>query len=428
MFEGKKIMEAADWIGVRMSGRGVSADEGGMTKGFDAGDRILFMTNLARVRGVPLSEQYAIDHDNLSWSLVDRVARGLEEFKTKRGLRDFTDLLQEFVDTGFQVPLEVLIVDEAQDLSRLQWAVVERLASVTRRVVIGGDDDQAIFQWAGADVQTFIDMPGRVLTLDQSWRVPRSVAEVASEVLSRVKNRRPKTWKPRLDENGNAVEGEVKRVVSLDEVDFQSGEDTLVLSRNLAPLRDDAEPLLRGDGIMYENQYGYSSVKRSVVDAILTWERLRRGEHVPVSEVEKVYEQMSVGRGFLRGHKKLPGFPDRDAMVDMEALVMHGGLTTDLIWHEALEKMAREDRVYMTKALRTGQKLTEKPTVRLSTIHGSKGGEAQHVVLLRDVAYRTAREAQDQWEQEARVFYVGVTRAKRKLTIVAPQTRHSYDV
>lgn len=429
MFEGKKVLECADWLGVQMSGRGVSADEGGMAKGFDAGDRILFMTNLARVRGVDLREQYAIDPDNLSWALVDKVSRGIEEFKRARGLRDFTDLLQEFVEEEFHIPLDVLIVDEAQDLSWLQWRVVELLATGVRRVVIGGDDDQAIFQWAGADVQRFIDMPGTVETLDKSRRVPRSVQEVSNEVLRRVKNRRQKTWSPRVDPvTGEAVEGEVRRVVSLDEVDFHSGEQTLILSRNLAPLRDDAEPLLRGDGILYESQYGSSSVKRSVVDAILTWERLRRGERVTVQEAEKVYEQMSVGEGFARGHKKLPGFPDREAQVSLDDLKRNGGLQTDAIWHDALDKLAREDRAYMVKALRTGQKLTERPTVRLSTIHGAKGGEAHHVVLLRDVAYRTMRETADQWEAEARVFYVGVTRAKHRLTIVAPQTRHSYDL
>lgn len=429
VFQGKKVLECADWLGVKMTGRGVSSDEGGLTKGYDIGDRALFMTNLARVKGISLAEQYALDHDNIPWSQIDRISRGIEEFKNHHGLSDFTDMLSIFLDSGVEIPLDVLIVDESQDNSFLQWRVVDKLSKSARRVVVAGDDDQAVFSWSGADVDHFIGLKGTTRVLEQSWRVPRSVQEVAAEVLSRVKNRRPKTWRPRVDpDTGQAVEGEVVRVGSLDEVDFQSGEDVLVLARNLAPLRDDAENLLRGDGILYESQYGHSSVKRSVVDAILHWERLRRGESVPVNYVEKIYELMSVGVGFERGHKKLPALPDRDAQVGMGDLLEHAGLKTDAEWYEALDKISYEDRAYMRKALRTKQKLTERPRVRLSTIHGSKGGEAQHVVLLRDVAYRTARETPDQWEAEARTFYVGVTRAKQKLTIVSPQTRHSYDV
>jgi len=426
MFEGAKIKECADWLGVEMSGRAASAEEG-VVKGYLAGDRILFMDNLARVRGVSLREQYAQDNDNLSWVLVERTARGMEEFKRKRGLHDFTDLLQEFVNSDFCARIDVLIVDEAQDLSWLQWKVVDKLAEGARRVIVGGDDDQAIFIWGGADVQHFVRMDGDVRVLEQSWRVPRAVQGVAMEILSRVKSRREKTWKPRTDpKTGREVEGEVRRVGSLDEIDFGSGEETMVLSRNLSHLRDDAMPLLTSDGILYEFR-GYPSVKRSVVDAILTWERLRRGESVPVPAAEKMYEHLALGTGFQRGHKKLPGLQEREEVTDAD-LRKDGGLVATGIWHEALEKIDRSDRAYMVKALRSGQKLTERPSVKLSTIHGSKGGEADHVVLVRDVAYRTSRETPDQWEAEARVFYVAATRAKQKLTIVAPQTRHSYEM
>lgn len=426
MFEGPKIKECADWLGLEMSGRAVTSDDS-TVKGYLAGDRILFMDNLARVRGVSLREQYAQDNDNLSWAMVERAAKGMEEFKRNRGLHDFTDLLMEFVNSDFRAQLDVLIVDEAQDLSWLQWKVVDKLAADARRVIIGGDDDQAVFVWGGADVQHFINMKGDVRVLEQSWRVPRAVQAVALEVLSRVKSRREKTWKPRLDESGKEVEGEVRRVGSLDEVDFVSGEETMVLSRNLAHLRDDAMPLLTSDGILYEFR-GYPSVKRSIVDAVLTWEKLRRGGSVPVTDAEKMYQHLALGTGFVRGHKKLPGLPDREANVTDADLRAHGGLVAEGIWHEALEKIDRVDRAYMVKALKSGQKLTERPAVKLSTIHGSKGGEAPHVVLLRDVAYRTSKETPDQWEAEARVFYVAATRAKQKLTIVAPQTRHSYDI
>lgn len=427
ILEGKKLLEFGDWIGVEMTGRSASMEEG-MISGYKVGDRIIFMENLARVKGISLAEQYRLDHDNLNWALVDRVSRGLREFKNKKGLHDFTDLLQEFVNSDWSTSLDVLFVDESQDLSHLQWQVVRKLAKNVRRLVIAGDDDQAIFTWGGADPTVLINLEGDETVLEQSWRVPQLVQDTAFEVLKRVKARREKIWYPRVDDNGETVIGEVARVGSLDEIDFGVGEDILVLSRNQSHLRDDAMRLLSSSGILYEFR-GATSVRRSIIDAILNWERLRRGERIPVAAVEKIYEYMSVGdNGVARGHKKLPAFPDRDAEVSMSDLKESGGLKVDGIWHDALEKIDRRERAYMVKALRRGEKLTERPTTRLSTIHGSKGGEADHVVLIRDVAYRTARETGIDWENEARVFYVAATRARKKLTIVAPQTRHSYDI
>jgi superfamily I DNA/RNA helicase len=373
------------------------------------------------VRGITLRQQFDEYPDDLNWVLVDRVARGLAEYKRQKHLQDFTDMVSMFADSEWNARLDVLFVDEAQDLSLLQWRVVQRLAKGCRRVVVAGDDDQAIYAWAGAAVEHFVGMPGKVQVLGQSWRVPQSVQGVAMEVINRVKQRRPKAWSPRPQA------GVVRRVQSLDEIDFGTGEDVLVLARNAAFLRDDAAALLRTEGVLYSFR-GAQSVKASVVDAILDWERLRRGEAITVDDAARVYEQISVGPHLTKGYKKLPGFEDREAEVTMRDLHERGGLKTEAIWHEALDRISAEDRAYMLKALRRGEKLARNPTVKLSTIHGAKGGEAQHVILLRDMAFRTYKAMETHPDDEHRCFYVAATRAMQQLTIVAPQTRRSYDI
>lgn len=423
VLEGKKLAEFGDWLGVRVSGKGVSMEEG-TTFGFDVGDRCLHMENLARVRGISLREQYEMDSDDLSWPLVERVGRGLEEYKRARGVYDFTDMLKMFVETEWATSLDVLLVDEAQDLSALQWRVVEHLAKSARRVVIAGDDDQAIYKWAGAAVEHFVALPGEERVLAQSWRVPPVIQNVALNVLSHVKNRRAKSWNPREGDAGLVV-----RAQSLDELDFASGEDTLILARNTCFLRDDAIPLLRSEGIMHSFR-GATAVRQSLINAILDWERLRRGERITVSRAEKIYAEMEAGQGYTRGNKKLPVFQDREAEIGLAELKESAGLQTEAIWHEAMSRVSVEDRVYMLKALRRGEKLLRAPSVRLSTIHGSKGGQADHVVVMRDVAWRTFREKALDPESEARTWYVAATRAKQRLTIVAPQTRRerAYDI
>ena len=53
------------------------------------------------------------------------------------------------------------MVDEAQDLTPLQWDMVVKIAKNVDRVYIAGDDDQAIYEWNGADVRFVSNFPGK---------------------------------------------------------------------------------------------------------------------------------------------------------------------------------------------------------------------------------------------------------------------------
>ena len=138
---------------------------------------------------------------------------------------------------------------------------------------------------------------------------------------------------------------------------------------------------------------------------------------------------MSVGRGFARGSKTLPRFSDEET-VHYRDLVDRGGLLLgkDVLWFDALDKMSPTDVAYIRAALRRGEDLRADPRIRLSTIHGVKGGQADEVVLMTDMAQRTYEEARRNPEDEARVWYVGVTRAREKLHIIAPRTSRFYQI
>lgn len=415
VMEGKVITEFSDWLGLRMS-EYRSMDDTTMF-GFTEGDRAMFMENLSRVTMRPLRELYNENPDGLPWSLVERVQRGLAEFKKAKTVLDFTDMLQKFVDGGWSPPLEVVFVDEAQDLSALQWRVVWQLASRARRVVIAGDDDQAIYRWAGADVEQFVGLEGSVSVLDQSWRVTPEVQRLSSAILRKVLHRREKVWSP-VDRPG-----QVERSGQLDTVDL-SGEDILILGRNVFSLRQAAD-FLRREGVLFEMR-GSSSVKPKTAAAVRTWEAIRRGESVPTDDAVGVYEFMSTGREVTRGHKKLPNLSDQET-VSYDQLVQSGGLLTRAPWFEALSRISGDEVSYLRAALQRGEALAS-PRIRLSTIHGSKGGEADHVVLLPDMARRTHEEMLRLPEDEARVWYVAATRSRGRLTITQPRDRLHYDI
>lgn len=417
VFEGRKLKEFGDWLGYEIS-EYVSMDDT-LQAGFTKGDRALFMENLSRVKMTPLRQLFDEADDELDWGVVEQIQKGMREYKAHHNLIDYTDMLERFAETEWSPNLNVLFVDEAQDLSLLQWRVVRKLAHNCRRVVIAGDDDQAIYEWAGAALNHFIGLEGDVRVLDKSWRVPRTVQDVSENLIGRVRNRRTKVWSPR------DAEGAVNWETGVPRVDW-SGKDILVLARNNFVLKP-VETWLKQEGVIFETK-GRFSVPQSLLSAVRNWEKLRRGERISADEARGVYEYLASGEGVARGYKTLPSLPP-DEMVSLGDLKTRGGLRTDGIWHEVMSRASPKDVAYVLHSLKQGESLNPKKCrVRLSTIHGSKGGEADHVVLLPDMARRTFSEYRRAPESEARVWYVGATRAKETLTVLRSRTKIAYDI
>ena len=139
---------------------------------------------------------------------------------------------------------------------------------------------------------------------------------------------------------------------------------------------------------------------------------------------------MSTGERVTRGYKKLTGLADDD-LVTLPILVESYGLKADdsMIWSEAMDKLPDMDRAYITALLRRGGKFNGIPRITASTIHGSKGGEADNVVLFTDLSPAADNEMRINPDDMHRVFYVGVTRTKQNLYIVeAEDATRSYDL
>tara|TARA_R110000737_G_scaffold70790_1_gene99228 strand:+ start:1041 stop:2549 length:1509 start_codon:yes stop_codon:yes gene_type:complete len=391
--------------------------EEGAVFGLSKGDQMLFMENIARNKKVSVREQWEQVNLDIPWNHVKWFCVGLEKYKEERYLKDYTDMLYLFLKEKSKPTLDVLIVDEAQDLSKLQWDCIRKLAQGVKNIHIAGDDDQAIYQWAGADVNTFIELEGEVTVLENSYRIPRKVHEVAQGILNRIptKNRRVKSWNPR------SVEGEILIHTSHEHLDFSEG-DWLVLARN-GYILNRVEKFLQQIGFIYARN-NVLSVRQELLDAIGNWELLRKNRKVSASKVRDIYYFMSVGRGVARGHKKLPGVGEDD-LLSIEELKEKHGLLTDVIWHEALDKIGGTQREYIIACLRRGEKISN-PRIRLSTIHAAKGGEADNVVVFTDVSVKTWNELYSRPDGENRAFYVAVTRTRKNLHIIQPSTSKFY--
>ena len=130
---------------------------------------------------------------------MEYVDKCLYEYKQAFGLYDFTDMLDYFIATAdkFCPAFDLCFLDEAQDLSPLQWDIAHILDSRSEKMYVAGDDDQAIYRWAGADVEHFINLNGGSEVLSQSYRVPHEVHKLAESVVSRIGRRFPKKYEPK---------------------------------------------------------------------------------------------------------------------------------------------------------------------------------------------------------------------------------------
>ncbi len=391
--------------------------EDGIVLGLSKGDQMLFHENIARNKQIPIVEQWQQSGMLMSWKHMEWFCKGLDKFKEQRFLKDYTDMLHLFLQEPTSPELDVLIVDEAQDLSSLQWQCIRKLAKNTEEVYVAGDDDQAIYQWAGADVKSFINLKGKETVLEQSYRIPKKVHEVAQGILNRIPkaNRKEKKWKPR------ELEGSVSFHVSHEHVDFMEGQ-WLVLARN-GYLLNRVQDLLQQHGYLYERN-NKLSVREKLLDAIGNWELLRKGRSVSVEKAKDIYTFMSVNKGVKRGHKALPTLNDTE-LVSLEELKTNCGLLVDGIWHESLDKIGATEREYLIACLRRGEKIS-RPRIKLSTIHAAKGGEADNVLLFTDISTKTWTELYERPDNENRAFYVAVTRTRKNLHIVQPSTSKFY--
>jgi superfamily I DNA/RNA helicase len=430
VFTGKRVHEFGEAHGLQLYG-GLSSDDGTYSS-FFGDDLILFLENLARITRIPLERvlsdyDFALPDSDRAW----RAIRALRAYKEENGLYDFTDMIEEFIKLDDPPRLEVLMVDEAQDLSELQWAMVQLLTRHVKRVYVAGDDDQTIFTWAGAS-ERFIHMSGSVQQLKQSFRVPRKVHALANRIISQIYDRRDKSWEAR-DATGSysTIEG----IHRLDPSKLDPALGTvMMLGRTVKMLRNKFIPFCRHHGYLYR-YFENPSIKPTQAIAIDAWNQLQQGFPIPVEDASRIYDLLP-----SEGHKKKKGLvksgykvrlkriaeQPEPPKVTLQELRQDYGLLAEGMWKDVFTEIEPKDVEYIQKVLDNGFSILDKPHIHISTIHRVKGGQANTVVLLSDTAKASERMASTNRDEETRVFYTGITRTFEDLIVVQPDKRHYY--
>ena len=410
IFTSSHLRQFAQQINIELTGSTDSEDD---VPKLD--NPILAVHQLAMSMDISLEEAYHRSELNIPWNKVEYVVKSYLKFKAANSLLDFADLLHHFIEHPERCPkLDVCVIDEAQDLSTVQWKIVDILAQNTKELYIAGDDDQAIYNWAGADVERFLTYPGEVEVLNHSYRINRSVYDVANKIVKRIRLRQPKTWSPREDD------GNVQRINCVEDLvrGIRSDDEWLIMAPAnymLNPIHDE----LKGAGLIFERNH-VKSISDKMLECVYGWESLRKGYEVPFNVVKGIYSYMSSEK-ITRGHKQLAG-ADPNKTYNMHKLVeYHGMLAKDQPWFDALDKISEDKRIYLRAILRRGMKANREPRIKLSTIHSAKGGEASNVALLMDLSTKQMDNYRRDSDSINRMFYVGVTRAKENLYLITPK-------
>ena len=368
----------------------------------------LRIINLAKLRNITIDQQFNLGEHNqdVEYDKLNIIANELDRYKKEYNLIDFNDMILDFVKSDKSPRFDVVFIDEAQDLSRMQWDMVNHFN--TQDSFIAGDDDQAIFRWAGADVDSFITQTGKMLHLTQSMRIPKKVHDFAMKIIERVSNRIYKEWKPKT------VEGSVRMYESFEDVDLSKGE-WMVLTRTRHML-EAIEETLTTKGLYFENKFK-KSFEKDIQDAAIDWHNLLKGQLLNYRQLENISKYM----GPSHWHKKKMKGMVKEAFYGIDQLVKDYGLQIKLNWFEAFNDCSTDRKEYIRAMRRNGESLKENPRIQLSTIHSVKGGEKQNVVLLTDLTHNTNKAYEKNPGDENRLFYVGATRTKENLHVIQPK-------
>ena len=395
---------------------------------------------------------------------------------TYRIFRRYPDILAHF-----QRRWPYICVDEAQDTSKIQHAILRLLASASGNIFMVGDEDQSIYGFRAAWPQALLEFEqvfpsAKVLKLETNYRSTRAIVEKADAFIRRNQNRRPKRMRTE-NQQGSAI-----RKIMLTDYNRQYSyllkiaesceESTAVLYRN----NDSALPLidlLEQKGVPYacrqrEGFFFTSPLVRDVTDmlefafddgnkdlflrfyykldlklkkAVVT--KLLYGMPKDRSVFEALLEsgelepwQIGKVKAMQTHYSKLPYLTSFAAIQRLVRYMGYGDYLQeqhgDTAKLDILLSLANQTPMVgqfllhlreLKDHIETLEPRPDCPFV-LSTIHASKGLEYDRVILIDAVdGLLPSADEGEELEEERRLFYVGTTRAKKQLEFLCYENK-----
>jgi DNA helicase II / ATP-dependent DNA helicase PcrA len=342
--------------------------------------------------------------------LMARVYREYERRKEASGALDFEDLLERAVRlfdddeqaaATFRDRYRAFTVDEYQDVNLLQQSLLERWLGGRDELCVVGDDYQSIYGFTGASPAHLLAVPRRyphalVVRLEQNYRSTPQVLELANGLVPRLGGAE-KTLRPVLAAGPEPeLHGFADGAAEAAAVASRIGglgvplEQTAILFRTNARSAD-FEDALYAAGLPFQ---GASLLEREAARQLL---RRLRGE--PREEARR----LALESGWVETFQDGLGDREQTRQADLARLV---GLA------ESFDGGAAEFRAWLDERYGKGAA----GGVNLLTLHRAKGLEFEAVFVVRVTEGELPIRRGDVAE-ERRLLYVGLTRAKRRLSV-----------
>lgn len=328
-------------------------------------------------------------------SVYETFVQKYEAFKERDNLVDFTDMLEWGLLHMPPVRARYAVIDEAQDLCPVIYSIIDRLfEGVDERWWIG-DDDQALYKFSGATADLFLEQMKRAryqVELRNTRRYGQEVVDFSRQIIRRVANRHEKDIVGSMGRSGRIqMAGQFTPIPG----------NIFVLHRHVMGCRAAGDAYIQA-GIPFRNERGKSPLEAA--NKTKAWQALRKlagSMKAPVGLIRVLVEdhvpsiQKDTARTRLvtAGAKKRLGDMDENGqamslvdLVQSKILTEEGAAVLKKKDYGTLTRS--ENFEYYDRVVANGHELDTKNAPVITTIHGSKGREADGVIVLSEMGNR----------------------------------------
>ena len=397
---------------------------------------------------------WSSDDDRLD---LPEAIRAWRSWKGSHDLVGFADMLERVKQRSLLPNVDYLVIDEFQDITTLQYDVYAEWRPHMKRVLIAGDDDQVVYAWQGADPDLLLEEEvDEDVVLPNSYRLPSRILNVVNQEVSHIEKRQEKNLEPRKE--GGTVNAqrnrsmldlsrEVRRTVEA------TDETVMVLFRARYQMFQFIDEFI-DEGIPFQCLTDQRMWTDRVSEYVAGIEALDNDEPMTGLQARRLAD-MLVDSAFGTGERDefFDELDDREeeaevddiAEMDIEPELVREHVpfvpdppsAADML-RKVTSFQERSVRAYFASEYRG----MDRDRVRVGTIHSAKGREADHIFVATDLTEKVVEQMAATVEQEdkevpgdgtltkhtspvptmtdneRRVFYVGMSRARERLVIL----------
>jgi len=416
----------------------------------------------------------------ISYSEYQQMARGFfqetaarvypvyQNILRENSALDFEDLIyltvelfrkQPLILSYYQQQFRYILVDEFQDTNRAQYILTQMLAQKSKNITVVGDASQSIYAWRGADFRNILNfkkdyMKVKIFNLEKNYRSTQIILDAANAVISKNKSHPVlNLWTDKISGERitvyNAANEHDEANFIINNLDDENLSGTAILYRTNAQSRIIEEGLLH-QGIPYELVGGTRFYERKEIKDVLAYIRL----YVNTADSVSLKRARKIGKRRTEDFFKLKeSLNNKSEPVDTLTLldkIVESTKYLSLYDKNNPEELARLENIkelrsvadefpkinefLETVALIEKEYSPDHPALKknnqkvtLMTLHAAKGLEFERVFIIgmEEGLFPHSMSLFDQYEleEERRLCYVGITRAKNKLFLTYARRR-----